>query len=236
MRVLVTRPEPEAQETAARIAALGHEAIVHPLTRIELLPPPMSVSRPVAITVTSRNAVRAMESWNMTSGLRDVPVFAVGEATAAAAQAAGFTKVTPSDGDGAALARLVASEIDRRAGSILYPAAVERSGTLEAGLEADRYRLDIVEAYRARAVDRLDEAILEGIRKREIAAAMFHSRRSAEIFRSLAADAGIKALNGLVVLALSLRVAAALGGTGATVRVAERPEESALLDLLRPSG
>jgi len=232
MRVLVTRPEPEAQETAARIAALGHEALVHPLTRIEILPPPMSASRPAAIAVTSRNAVRALEDWHLASGLRDVPVFAVGEATAAAASAAGFTNVTAGEADGAALADLVASQIDRRAGPILYPAAVERLGAFEARLEAARYRLDIAEAYRARAVEALDVAVLRDIRARQIDAVLFHSRRSAEIFRALAADAGIKALNGLLVLVLSLRIATALSNTGATIRVAERPEEAALLALL----
>jgi uroporphyrinogen-III synthase len=236
MRVLVTRPAPEAEETAARIVALGHEAIVHPVTRIELLPSPMSVSRPAAIAVTSRNAVRALETWNMAPGLRGVPLFAVGEATAAAAVAAGFTKVTAGDGDGAALARLVVSTIDRRSGPVLYPAAVERSGAFESALETDRYRVDIVEAYRARPVEAFDGEVLEGIRKREIDAAMFHSRRSAEVFRSLLAEEGMKPLNGLVALVLSLRIATALAGTGVTIRVAERPEETALLDLLRAGG
>ena len=35
MRVLVTRPLPEANQTATRLAALGHEAVIAPLTTIE---------------------------------------------------------------------------------------------------------------------------------------------------------------------------------------------------------
>ena len=35
MRVLVLRPEPAASRTAGRLAALGHEAVLLPLTKAE---------------------------------------------------------------------------------------------------------------------------------------------------------------------------------------------------------
>ena len=37
MRLLVTRPEPDAARTAALLRARGHEVVLAPLLRIELL-------------------------------------------------------------------------------------------------------------------------------------------------------------------------------------------------------
>ncbi|WP_298213574.1 uroporphyrinogen-III synthase, partial [Acidocella sp.] len=77
MRLLVTRPEPGASATARRLAALGHSPVLLPCLAITPLPARLS-ERPAALIVTSGQAVPALPAR-----LAGVPVYAVGDATAA---------------------------------------------------------------------------------------------------------------------------------------------------------
>ena len=77
----MTRPREQAAETARLLRAAGHEVLIDPLLEISPLPPPMLEPGEVAaVAVTSANAVPALAHCP-----RDLPVFVVGEATAAAA-------------------------------------------------------------------------------------------------------------------------------------------------------
>ena len=84
MRILLTRPESEIARFATQLEAQGVEPIAAPLLRIEpvvTLPPvPEHVQ---ALLFTSANGVRAYADL---AAARDLPVFAVGDATAEAAR------------------------------------------------------------------------------------------------------------------------------------------------------
>ena len=88
-RLFVFRPQPAAHRTVERAQKLGLDAVAIPLFDLEAVewsaPDPAQFD---AILLTSANAV------NMGGGqlerLRALPVHAVGEATAAAAEDAGF--------------------------------------------------------------------------------------------------------------------------------------------------
>ncbi len=88
-RVLILRPEPGASATLARARALGLDAIAIPLFAIE----PVGWHRPDpsdfdALLLTSANAIRA--GGPGLDGLRNLPVYAVGEGTATAARECGL--------------------------------------------------------------------------------------------------------------------------------------------------
>ena len=90
-RVWITRAEPGAARTAARLRDMGFEPIVAPLLAIEQLTPPVpDLATFAALAFTSVNGVAAFAA--LTPG-RDLPVFAVGDATAQAALDAGFADV-----------------------------------------------------------------------------------------------------------------------------------------------
>ena len=110
-RVLVTRSEPGASETAQRLAGLGFEPIVEPVFEIE---PIEGVTLPAfdALAFTSANGVRVFAHLNPR---RDAPVFCVGARTADEARAAGFANVTSADGDVSALGLLTCSSASVRA-------------------------------------------------------------------------------------------------------------------------
>ena len=75
---MITRPEPGASETAARVAALGYRPVVAPLLEISILHATLPPSAHLqAILATSGSAIPALPVSH-----RHLPLFAVGEATA----------------------------------------------------------------------------------------------------------------------------------------------------------
>ena len=94
MRILVTRPEPDASREAEALAARGHEAVLAPLLNIEFARDvPVDLAGAQALIVTSRNALRALSSRRELEDARKLPLYAVGEATSRAARELGFTTV-----------------------------------------------------------------------------------------------------------------------------------------------
>src|ERR1700759_3031770 len=98
MAVLVTRPHPDSETTAAALRAKGHEVVLAPMLRFEPVACSGLDADYGAVIVTSANALRAVEG-QLGEGLFKRPVFAVGEATAAAARNAGFGKVSAANSD-----------------------------------------------------------------------------------------------------------------------------------------
>jgi len=230
MRLLVTRPAPDAERTARRLSALGHDAIVEPLLRLEL-PPPADVADPAAIAVTSRNGVRALAAWPRARGWHALPHFAVGAATAEAARAAGFADVRSAGGDGAALAETIIAEFDTTTGHVLYPTTEPRSPVLEHRLRDAGIVVDAVIAYRMVAADRLSETAAEVIRSGGVDGVLLYSKRSAAVFLGLAAKARLTAaLRRLAVFVLSSSVAEQFGEVAVGhMTVAAEPNEDAMM-------
>ena len=231
MRLLVTRPEPDASATARRLQAMGHTVTVEPMLKIVLNDPPGVLPDPAGLIVTSRNGVRALVTWPQAAGWHDVPLFAVGEATGEAARAAGFHDVTAGADDGAALVRVIGAILPKHRGPVIYAAARDLSGNLAEHLEEAGYDLQMVEAYRAERAENLSPALAAALAAGSIDGALFYSRRTAETFRDLVAGRTIRLRQ---VFALSEQVAAPLRGLAAALHVAPVPNEVSLLALIPP--
>jgi uroporphyrinogen-III synthase len=236
MLILVTRPEPDAERTAARLRALGHKPVTAPLLAIVPAAPPADLPDPAALILTSRNGVRAVTSWPQAAGWRERPVFVTGGGTAETTRRAGFTDVRSGDGDADDLAALILSEVGPELRPILYPAARDRSEGFLNRLRADGYDIRVVDAYRAEMVVALDPAIVAALRSARIDGVLFYSQRTAVAFRQLADREGLRrGLAGTRLYALSARVAEPLRDLGAEIVVAGNPDEDSLLSLL-PQG
>lgn len=219
MKVWVTRAEPGASATAERLRALGHDPVVAPLLSVrerEAGAPPAFA----ALAFTSANAVGV---FGRHPGGRDVPVFTVGDATARAARAAGYTDIRSAEGDVAALAALILSEpID---GVILHPCAAEPAGDLVGVLLAEGRKAERLVVYETLAVPSLPET--DGAE-----AVLIHSPRAARTLAALMSKDG----RDLAFYALSPACAAPLAGAGfRAMAVAESPDEASLLALLPPA-
>ena len=85
VRIAVTRPEGAAAGFAAELAVRGHEAVLAPLLEIHSLGADLpELGRFQALLATSANAFVDCRPDSLAGGL---PVYAVGAATAEAAQA-----------------------------------------------------------------------------------------------------------------------------------------------------
>jgi uroporphyrinogen-III synthase len=205
--VLVLRPQPGADATAARAAERGLRAIIAPLFRIAPRDWAMPDARFDALLFTSANAVRALDDRVD----RTVPAYAVGTATAEAARAAGFESVTVGPGRIEELIPLILAD---GIGSLLHLAGEDRTAFDPAGLRIETrivYAAEPVEPSPAFA-----EALAEG------AVALLHSARAAQRFRALAGTGGR-------IAAISEGVRAAAGEGWAAVAVADAPGDDALL-------
>jgi uroporphyrinogen-III synthase len=233
VRLLLTRPEPDAQRSAAALRAQGHDVIVAPLLRIEPAADAQIGAGPwAAILITSANAAHAVVSHARLTQLRALPVFAVGQRSTNAMIAAGFANVTSADGNVSDLARLVAARL-QPAAHLLYLAGADRSGDLAGDLRTRGFVVETVIIYRMIAATSLPPAAAQALGS-GIDGVLHFSRRSAEAFVETARAAGVleSALRAAH-FCLSAQVAEPLARAGAAdIRVAERPNEAALLALI----
>ncbi|HSE78081.1 MAG TPA: uroporphyrinogen-III synthase [Alphaproteobacteria bacterium] len=232
MRVLVTRPRADAEALAAKLASLGHDAVLAPVFDIVLAPSPeLPLDGAQALLFTSANGVRAFVH---ASDRRDLPVLAVGAATAATAGELGFASIESADGDVGDLARLAAKRLKPGDGHLLHVAGSEVAGDLAGALAASGFEVRRAALYRAEPRAALSGECLSALRERTIDAALFFSPRTASAFVRLAREGGVEnTLANVAAIGLSPAVVAALGDSTWAVRLAAaRPDEAALLDAL----
>jgi uroporphyrinogen-III synthase len=210
VRVLILRPQPGADETAARARALGLEPVVAPLFTVRALawtpPDPAGFD---AVMLTSASA--GSQAGDGMRPFASLPCYAVGEATAAAARHAGFADIRIGPDDGAALLLMMAEDGIR--------AAFHACGEDHLALGHPAIAIMRVPVYAAEPADRLPVAA-------EGALALLHSPRAAALFAGLAGDR-----SRVTIAAISARTARAAGDGWKHVAVAPRPRDDALLEL-----
>lgn len=218
-RVWITRAEPGAARTAARLRDMGFEPIVAPLLSLETLTPPVpDLASFAALAFTSINGVAAFAAL---TPRRDRPVFAVGDATAQAAHDAGFADVRSASGDLRDLARLIASAIASAA--VLVPQAETPAGDFTAALTAAGARNVSIQSLTVyRAIETSAEA------PAPFDAVLIHSPRAGKALAKLGRDA----LANAVLACISPAAAAPLAALGLTPVVAKSPDETSLLTIL----
>jgi uroporphyrinogen-III synthase len=233
MRLLVTRPEPDAERTAAALRRRGHEVLISPLLRIEALADAEITLGPfAALLVTSANAAPAIAGHARFAQLRELPVFAVGDRSAEAMRAAGFVDVTSAQGNVDDLAEFAAARSNPGA-ALLYLAGADRSGDLGGVLSRQGFAVETAVIYRAVPTGRFLPAVAEAMVA--IDGVLHFSRRSAETYLATARAAGLDdaVLARPVHFCLSAKVAEPLQQAGLTdVRIAPAPTEAALMTLI----
>jgi uroporphyrinogen-III synthase len=232
MRLLVTRPDAEGAALAATLAARGHDALRDPLLTIRIDPQAMPPLDGVAgLLFTSANGARAFAAL---SARRDLPVHAVGAATAAAARAAGFATVTSADGDVATLAAAVAARCRPEDGPLLHAAGSVRAGDLAGRLAALGFAVRVAALYAADPAPRLSAAARQALETRALDGVLLFSPRTSAHFAVLAtAETLADHLDSVTLYALSQAVAQAADALPwKRHRIAPIPETAALLDLV----
>ncbi|CAM3127374.1 Uroporphyrinogen III synthase HEM4 [Sphingomonas antarctica] len=202
MIVIILRPQPGADATAARARALGLQIVVAPLFEIQpmawIAPDPAAFD---ALLLTSASGVRAAGEKLMR--FAHLPVVTVGEATADAARGAGLDVTQIGEGDGASV--VAASR---------YRHFVHLAGRRHVPL--DSARVTSVAVYAAEA--------LPPPKLPATGVALLHSARAARRFGAIVHDRAAYAL-----VAISPGVAEAAGSGWRAVVSAGRPADAAML-------
>lgn len=224
-RILVTRSEPGASETATRLAALGYQPIVEPLFAI--VPIDATVPDFDALAFTSANGVRRFAVLSLR---RDAPVFCVGARTAEAARQAGFANVTSADGDVVALGNLILAQLPAGA-RLVHAGNAESRGDLSARLTAQGIAAQFLALFRAEPAGAPGPELARHLAgDRAFQAALIHSPRAgvilAEMIRAVATPCPF------AIAAISEAAAAPLAGLAQPVAIAAAPTEDALLSSL----
>ena len=184
--------------------------------------------------MTSANSCRAVASHPRIAELVHRPIFTVGMHAAEAARSAGFADVTTADGDGEELAKLLIARFKARDRQLLYFAGEDRAADLAAALAEHGITMKTVVIYRAVKVPEFPRATRAAIAQVKSTACLYFSRRTVEAYLSCAVGAALldRALAPFH-YCLSAQVARPLLQAGsATVRVAERPNETSIVELV----
>ncbi|MBH5402761.1 uroporphyrinogen-III synthase [Bradyrhizobium sp. CNPSo 4010] len=239
MSILVTRPHPDNVATADNLRTRGHAVLLAPALKLE----PVAFHGEIevsfdAVLVTSANAIRAVAPQLADLGLLPLPLFAVGEHTAAVAREAGFAEVIVAGGDAASLRHKVMQsardKVLKKNSTLLYLAGADLSRDLGGELGAEGFRVVTQTTYRMAPVKHLPREVCEGFAAHGIEAVLHYSRRSARAFLDAARDEGVE-ISALAIphCCLSETVAGVLRDAGASqVLVAATPDETALFDTL----
>ena len=233
MRVLVTRPQPDADSTASRLVAAGFHALVDSLLVVEPLGEARLPAGPFdAVALTSVNGARLLAARPEFADLAHLPLFTVGHRTAAAAPV-GMGVSHVAGGDGAALVALLRDRLPRGA-RVLHVAGEDRAVELGPELAADGIEVGLFVIYRAVAAPALQPSTLAALRAGRIDAAFHFSPRTAATLVARASDAGVgPELGRIAHLCFSRNVAAPLAAAGWPTRIADAPTEEGLFALLR---
>ncbi len=224
-RILVTRSEPGASNTAARLSALGYLPIIEPLFAIV----PIDVTLPDfdALAFTSANGVRRFAEL---SPRRNSPVFCVGARTAEVARGVGFADVTSADGDVMGLGDLVLARLPAGA-RLLHAGNAESRGDLSGRLTARGIASHFVALFRAEPVPAPGPELARHLAGHTaFDAALIHSPRSGVILAGMIRAASKPCP--ISIAAISEAAAATLAGLTQPVAIASAPTEDALLSSL----
>jgi uroporphyrinogen-III synthase len=228
MKVLVTRPLEDAEETGRQLRARGHQALIAPLLVTHFADgPDVELEGVQAILATSANGVRALARR---TPRRDVALFAVGPQTASEAHALGFQNVKNADGDAAALAQCTLRWAKPDRGALLHVVGAGNDGKLADSLAGFTVHREIL--YAVTAVEKLPAEASLALQEGALDAALFFSPRSAAVFRDCVRAQNLS-VQSLLAACISPAAAAALAPLAfRRISAAARPNLAALLELL----
>lgn len=239
MAILVTRPQPDGETTAAALRARSFDILLAPMLRFE----PVAFhhdpdARYGAVVVTSANALRAIADHPAKGRLLELPLFAVGARTAEAARGVGFREVIVADGDAGTLRDLVTTSVRaktlKKASPLLYLAGVDLARDLAGELGERGFNVVTATSYRMIPVLSLPQEVCDAFGAYRIEAVLHYSRRSARAFLEAARAGGVE-ISALAIpqCCFSDAVASIVRDAGAAHVVAARsPNENALFEVL----
>lgn len=234
MRLLITRPEPDATSMKDRLAAMGHRSVIAPLITIKFSRTQIPLNGIQALVATSRNALRALaRSPSLTKAI-GIPIFTVGAGSGAMAAELGFDRIVSGASSARELAPLIAARGEPSGRPLLILRGDHQAFDMKAAMEKAGFSASEKIVYRAIAAEALPQEVADDIRRGAIDGVILMSPRTAEVFVTLAEAAGLtKETQLLHYFCLSAAVAKRLGPISPnSCHVAANPSSEELLALV----
>ena len=229
--IITIRPEPDASRDVDWLRRYRVPALAVPVMRAEQTSFDLPDTLPFqAIIFTSRHAVAAVAGVFKNVSLRSLPVYAVGRNTALAARHVGFEQVTSGPGDGKGLMKLIAANLRRDAGKILWPSASIVSFDIASQLNECGFSVQQIPVYTMTPTVSCAASLSARLATCSSAAVVAMSTRSMALFSEVLDSqefAGQRKI--ITVIAGSAPIAAAAGLGWADIIVAKAPRRSRIL-------
>jgi uroporphyrinogen-III synthase len=237
MHLIVTRPQPDAEELQRKLEVKGHRVNVAPLLDIRTGQQRAIANRAYqAVLITSANGARALADHPARVKLVSKVAYVVGPQSRAAALGAGFRDVVQAGGNASEVVARVRQDLKPDRGPLLYLSGEETSGDLEAGLAKSEFEVDRVIMYAAVPATNLPGSVISLIRRRAVDGVLLYSRRTAKVWCKCVAEANLESyMDALMHFCLSAAVASAIPH-GWRIKTAALPGEQAMLDLIEAAA
>lgn len=189
--LLLTRIQADCEALSARLNALGFNCIDSPMLEIHPAPGWQAQIEPGArgIIFTSRHTIRVAADREE---LKQLPVYVVGEQTAAAARAAGFHEPVYTAPTAHDLTRHFLNA-HYPPTHLLYLSGEHIKRNFSAELIVENIHVQRVVAYHAKAAKKLSDEAVRALKSHRVNGVLFYSSRTAEIFLKTLRTAGLDA-------------------------------------------
>lgn len=236
MKVLITRAEPAASQTANALAKAGHEALVLPLSTITDTMQPIPARHYDGIILTSRNAVETLRARGWQHEPMDIPAYCVGEKTEKAAHILGLENTITAKGGGRVLSEKMKT-LTIKGHRILYPSTPDKSFDMAKALEGRGVTVDTVDIYKTRKIIP-DADDIQSVMKQITGNCIFtYSALSSDHLASLIRQIDPDILKTVTLIGISSQATRPLEGFGwKSILVSEYPDEGSMINLLPQDG
>jgi uroporphyrinogen-III synthase len=236
MRLLVTRPEPDATTLKNRLVASGHAVTIEPLITIthEGAETP-DLEGAQALIATSRNGLRAIALLPEIDAAKELPLFVVGPGTAATAAALGFRQIIKGPATARDLVPVIQEFAEVNSGPLVHLAG----DVLVYDFASDLVRLGFFVTapivYSTVVADRFASPTVASLRNGRFDGVLLLSPRTADVYVALVrrhnlSDAARKVRYFCLSAAIKSRLAGL--GEGLKIDVASAPNLQHLLALI----
>lgn len=231
MRLLITRPEPDASLSSARLEALGHDVLIDPVLVTHFDPGPLNYLPGDAIVITSKNGLRALLPLCHGPIFHETPLFTVGDATASLARDSGFQKVYSASGNVDNLVTLISGFPKTR---LHYICGKDRRGGLENKLRTLGWQVEVAERYHTDFSNELKIETISALTSQNLDGILLYSQRSALSLQRLIAHHNISYLTNIITYFCLAKSITTVFDTDKGVRlvIADTPTEQSLFAAL----